>query len=59
MTSILYLIPISVALGALALWAFFWSVKHRQYEDMESDAERILNAEDRPMTEAQKEALRE
>jgi cbb3-type cytochrome oxidase maturation protein len=41
-TSILYLIAISVTLGALGLAAFLWSLKSGQYDDMEGAANRIL-----------------
>ena len=34
--SILYLlIPLSLILLGLAVWAFFWAVKHDQFEDLE------------------------
>lgn len=47
---LLYLIPVSLALGGLGLAAFLWSLKHRQYDDPEGDANRILSKEwdDRP-----------
>jgi cbb3-type cytochrome oxidase maturation protein len=41
-TSILYLIAISVTLGAIGLAAFLWSLKSGQYDDMEGAANRIL-----------------
>ena len=44
-----YLIPISIALGALGLALFFWALKSGQYEDVAGAAERILNDEDRPL----------
>ncbi|AZI36329.1 cytochrome c oxidase cbb3-type maturation protein CcoS [Caenibius tardaugens NBRC 16725] len=44
-----YLIPISLALGALGLGLFFWALKSGQYEDVAGAAERILNDEDRPL----------
>ncbi len=59
MTAIIYLIPISLGLGALALGAFLWSVRTRQYSNMESDAYRMLDAEDVPLSEAQKAILRD
>lgn len=58
MTAILYLIPISIGLGLCALLGFFWSVHARQYDNMESDAHRILDAEDMPLSEAERQALR-
>ncbi|WP_413872989.1 cbb3-type cytochrome oxidase assembly protein CcoS [Albidovulum sp.] len=47
---LLYLIPVSLALGGLGLAAFLWSLKHRQYDDPEGDANRILSKQwdDRP-----------
>lgn len=47
---LLYLIPVSLALGGLGLAAFLWSLKHRQYDDPEGDANRILSKDwdDRP-----------
>lgn len=57
MTAILYLIPISIGLGLCALLGFFWSVQAKQYDNMESDAHRILEAEDKPMSDLQRSAL--
>ncbi len=42
MTSILYLIGISLCLGMIALAAFLWSLRDGQYDDMEGAASRIL-----------------
>jgi len=36
------LIPISLLLGAVGLVAFIWTLKTRQYDDPEGDAQRIL-----------------
>ncbi len=58
MTAIIYLIPISIGLGLIALLGFFWSVRTRQYSNMESDAFRVLTAEDVPLDDDQKAALR-
>ena len=45
--SILYLlIPLSLILLGLAVWAFFWAVKHDQFEDLEGPAYHILFDED-------------
>jgi cbb3-type cytochrome oxidase maturation protein len=49
MSALLYLIPISILLGAIALVAFFWTLKHGQYEDLEGAAARILTDDDRPL----------
>ncbi|MET0156326.1 MAG: cbb3-type cytochrome oxidase assembly protein CcoS [Rickettsiales bacterium] len=42
MDVLLYLIPLALLLGASGLGAFFWSLKARQYDDMEGAAHRIL-----------------
>ena len=45
--NILYLlIPLSLLLLGLAVWAFFWAVKHDQFDDLEGPAYRILFDED-------------
>jgi cbb3-type cytochrome oxidase maturation protein len=49
MSALLYLIPISIFLGAIALAAFFWTLKHGQYDDLEGAAARILTDDDRPL----------
>ncbi len=44
-----YLIPVSLGLGAIGLAAFLWSLRSGQYEDLDGAAERILLDEtDRP-----------
>ena len=44
------LIPVSLCLGLLGLVAFVWSMRNRQYDDPEGDANRILSQDwdDRP-----------
>lgn len=42
MTNFFYLIPIALALGAVALGAFMWSLRSGQYDDLAGAAERIL-----------------
>ena len=39
------LIPVSIGLGIVGLLAFFWTMKNRQYEDPQGDAERILRTD--------------
>ena len=36
------LIPLSIILLALAVWAFFWAVNNGQFDDLDTPAERIL-----------------
>jgi cbb3-type cytochrome oxidase maturation protein len=46
--SILYLlIPLGLVMVALSLWAFFWAVRHGQFDDLESPAVQILLDDDR------------
>ncbi|MGE0241019.1 MAG: cbb3-type cytochrome oxidase assembly protein CcoS [Parvibaculaceae bacterium] len=42
MSSLVYLVPLALILGGGALWAFLWSLKSGQYEDLDGAAERIL-----------------
>ena len=42
MTVLIYLIPIALLLGAGWLIAFLWSLKNKQFEDLEGAANRIL-----------------
>ncbi|HSE76221.1 MAG TPA: cbb3-type cytochrome oxidase assembly protein CcoS [Dongiaceae bacterium] len=46
MTNFLYLIPVALAMGAIGLGAFLWSLGSGQYEDLDGAAERILLDED-------------
>ncbi len=36
------LIPVSVIIVFVSLWAFVWSVHNNQYDDMDKEAHRIL-----------------
>lgn len=48
MNVLVFLIPVSLALGGLGLFAFVWSLKARQYDDPDGHAARILiDEEDR------------
>ncbi|MEO6298211.1 MAG: cbb3-type cytochrome oxidase assembly protein CcoS [Paracoccaceae bacterium] len=42
------LIPVSISLGLIGLGAFFWALRHAQYDDLDGAAARILDAPDRP-----------
>jgi cbb3-type cytochrome oxidase maturation protein len=42
MEVIFVLIPVSLLIVILAIWAFVWSVRTDQYEDLEKEAFRIL-----------------
>ncbi|MFI4933598.1 MAG: cbb3-type cytochrome oxidase assembly protein CcoS [Caulobacterales bacterium] len=43
MTILLFLAPASLTLALIGLGAFWWTVKHGQYEDPAGDAARILS----------------
>ena len=49
MTILLYLIPAALALGALGLVAFLWSLRAGQYDDLDGAAQRILFDDDAPL----------
>ncbi len=49
MTILLYLIPAALALGALGLAAFLWSLRAGQYDDLDGAARRILFEDDAPL----------
>ena len=38
MNIVFALIPLSLILVALALWAFFWGVNHAQFDDLDTPA---------------------
>lgn len=42
MDALIYLAPMSVMLGLLGLFGFFWTFRSGQYEDPKGSAERIL-----------------
>jgi cbb3-type cytochrome oxidase maturation protein len=42
MDIVIYLAPIAVAMGAVGLLAFLWSLHSGQYEDLDGAAQRIL-----------------
>ncbi len=57
MTILYLLIPLSLILLGLAVWAFFWAVKHDQFEDLEGPAHRILfDNDDNDLTPEQRAA---
>ncbi|MFG6665982.1 cbb3-type cytochrome oxidase assembly protein CcoS [Halomonas sp. HNIBRBA4712] len=61
MTSLYLLIPLSLMLLSLAVWAFFWAVKNDQFDDLEGPAHRILFDDDAspPPSPADRRARRE
>lgn len=57
METFLILIPVTLALVALSLWAFVWSARNGQFEDIDRQAWSILfdNTEEAHKQESQKE----
>ena len=48
MDVLIFLIPIALGLGLLGLFAFMWSLKAGQFEDLEGAGWRILTDDDLP-----------
>ncbi|WP_137046296.1 cbb3-type cytochrome oxidase assembly protein CcoS [Pseudolabrys sp. FHR47] len=46
MNVIIYLLPLALGLGLLGLFAFLWSLRSGQYNDMEGAAYRVLSDDD-------------
>ncbi|OYX13968.1 MAG: cytochrome oxidase maturation protein, cbb3-type [Rhizobiales bacterium 32-66-8] len=46
MNVLLYLVPIALSLGLAGLFAFLWSLKNGQYDDMDGAALRVLSDDD-------------
>lgn len=42
MEIIYLLVPLSLLFLALAIYVFFWAIKHEQFDDMQGPAQRIL-----------------
>ena len=53
MEVVFILIPISLVIVGVALWAFVWSVRNDQFEDLEKEAFAILFENDQPPEEDQ------
>lgn len=50
MEIIFVLIPVSLVIIGGAAWAFIWSVRNDQFEDLDKEAHSILFDEDRDVT---------
>ena len=42
MEIVFVLVPVSLLIVVVALWAFVWSVRNDQYDDLDKEAYRIL-----------------
>ncbi len=43
MKILFFLIPLSLILLGLALWGFFWMVRHQQFDNLEDEGWRVLS----------------
>ncbi|MFN7225161.1 MAG: cbb3-type cytochrome oxidase assembly protein CcoS [Paracoccaceae bacterium] len=48
--SCLLLILVAIAVGLTGLGAFFWSMRHNQYVDLDGAVARILTPPDQPLS---------
>lgn len=48
MDVLLFLLPIALLLGLIGLTGFMWSLKNKQYDDLDGAAHRILMDDDAP-----------
>ena len=48
MNALLLLIPLSLVLLVLAIWAFVWAVKRGQFDDLDTPALDILDDDPKP-----------
>jgi cbb3-type cytochrome oxidase maturation protein len=55
MSILIILIPVSVLLVGVAIWAFFWAVDSGQFDDLDSPALDILRDDVKPRSEAGKQ----
>jgi len=56
MASLLLLIPLTLVLVGVALWAFFWATDHGQFDDLDTPASRILEEDARAAVQVDSEA---
>jgi cbb3-type cytochrome oxidase maturation protein len=46
MNVLVYLVPMALGLGLLGLFAFLWTLRSRQYDDVNGAALRVLSDDD-------------
>jgi cbb3-type cytochrome oxidase maturation protein len=51
--ALVFLVPVALFLGLLALALFLWTLRNRQYEDLDGAASRIL-FDDQPRKETRR-----
>lgn len=55
MKIIYVLIPLSLMLLSLAVWAFFWAVRNDQFDDLDTPAMDILDDDEKPAAQEDSE----
>ena len=48
MNVLIFMVPIAIVLGLAGLFAFLWSLRNGQYDDVQGAAVRILSDDDLP-----------
>ena len=51
MPALLILIPLSLGMGMIGLGAFFWAMRHGQFDDPDGNAWRVAHPQDPPRME--------
>ncbi len=59
MTALAWLIPAALALGLLGLVAFLWALRTGQFEDLDGAAYRILDDDEPPNEERDRDGSQE
>lgn len=59
MEVIFVLVPVSLVIVIAALWAFVWSVRNDQFDDLDKEAYSILFDEDKPGAHIEKTGSQE
>lgn len=44
MASLLLLIPLTLVLLGMSVWAFFWAVDHGQFEELDRAADAVIDS---------------
>ena len=55
MTALLWLIPVALGMGALGLFAFLWTLRSGQFEDLDGAAHRILLDDEGPIVDERRD----
>jgi cbb3-type cytochrome oxidase maturation protein len=53
MNILLILVPVSLILVGLAVWAFFWAVDDGQFDDLDTPGFRVLDEDVQPPAQPQ------